>query len=317
MTASNENGGALIRLRGVEKVYADKSIQRIKAGFRLNIRAEARRDVGGYRTSERNVSTTGNAYTAGNVPTAGNVSTSQYGVRALKGVNLDVYPGEFVAILGKSGAGKTTLVNMLTGVDRPTAGEVWVEGVPVHALNDAQLALWRGRNLGIVYQSFYLMPTLSVLDNVMLPIDFCGLYRPRLSRERALELLRQVELEEHAGKLPSAISGGQQQRVAIARALANDPTLIVADEPTGRLDSTTAETIFKIFLQLIERGKTILMVTHDQGLAQRVSRQLSIVDGEIFGADEDETSQVLKIGEVSGTPDGCSLSARYAYEEFD
>jgi len=303
MTANNESGEALIRLRGVVKIYADKGVHAGKS-----IQAEARRGVGLNVGAIHELSQ--------QLPS--NISTRDlHGVRALKGVNLDVYPGEFVAILGKSGAGKTTLVNMLTGVDRPTAGEVWVEGVPVHALNDAQLAAWRGRNLGIVYQSFYLMPTLSVLDNVMLPIDFCGFYRPRLSREHALDLLRQVELEEHAGKLPSAISGGQQQRVAIARALANDPPLIVADEPTGRLDSTTAETIFKIFLQLIEHRKTILMVTHDQGLAQRVSRQLSIVDGEIFGADEDETSQVSKTFEVLRTPDGGSSSAHYGYEEFD
>ncbi len=202
-------------------------------------------------------------------------------LRALKGVDLEIYPSEFVAILGKSGAGKTTLVNVLTGVDRATGGEIWVDGAPVHQLSDSQLALWRGRNLGIVYQSFYLMPTLSVLDNILLPMDFCGLYQPRISRARAVELLRQVGLEEHAGKLPSEVSGGQQQRVAIARALANDPALIVADEPTGRLDSSTAETIFQIFLELVQRGKTVLMVTHDRGLARRVSRQLSIVDGEI------------------------------------
>ncbi|MEW5871524.1 MAG: ABC transporter ATP-binding protein [Chloroflexota bacterium] len=207
--------------------------------------------------------------------------TAAGALRALKGVDLEVYPGEFVAILGKSGAGKTTLVNVLTGVDRLSGGEAWVAGAALHELSDSQLARWRGRNLGIVYQSFYLMPTLSVLDNILLPVDFCGAYQPRLSRQRALDLLRQVGLEEHAGKLPSAVSGGQQQRVAIARALANDPDLIVADEPTGRLDSSTAETIFQIFLDLIGRGKTIVMVTHDRGLARRVSRQLSIVDGRI------------------------------------
>jgi len=200
---------------------------------------------------------------------------------ALQGINLEVYPGEFLGIIGKSGAGKTTLINMLTGVDHATSGEVWMDGVAVHSLDENRLATWRGRNVGVIYQSFYLMPTLSLLQNVALPMDMCGLYRGRSSVQRALELLRLVELEEHARKLPSAISGGQQQRVAIARALANDPPLIVADEPTGRLDSLTAETIFKVFTHLIAQGKTILMVTHDQGLARRMSRTLHLVDGQI------------------------------------
>jgi putative ABC transport system ATP-binding protein len=200
---------------------------------------------------------------------------------ALKGLDLDIYPGEFVAITGKSGAGKTTLINMITGVDRITSGEVWVDDKPLHKMRENQLAQWRGRNMGIIYQSFHLMPSLSLLDNVQLPIDFCGLYRNGASSRRAMDLLTQVELEDHAYKPPSAISGGQQQRVAIARALANDPPIIIADEPTGRLDSVTAESIFQIFLSLVEQGKTILMVTHDRGLAQRASRTLEIVDGEI------------------------------------
>lgn len=198
---------------------------------------------------------------------------------ALKGIDLEIYPGEFVAILGKSGAGKTTLVNVLTGVDHPSEGEVWVGDVPVHKLDENSLAYWRGANVGLVYQSFYLMPTLSLLDNVLLPVDLCGLYRGRQSRDRALELLDMVGLKEHAFKLPSAISGGQQQRVAIARALVNDPPLIVADEPTGRLDSITAETIFQLFEELVDKGKTILMVTHDQELAGRLTRTIRIADG--------------------------------------
>lgn len=206
-------------------------------------------------------------------------------VQALRGVDLDVYPGEFVAIQGKSGAGKTTLVNVLTGVDRLTEGEVWVDGAALHRFNENQLAFWRGRNVGVIFQSFYLMPTLSILDNVVLPIDLCGDYHPRRSRELALELLRQVGLEEHAHKLPSQISGGQQQRVAVARALANDPPLIIADEPTGRLDSANAENIFQIFQLLVERGKTVLMVTHDEGLASRASRRLILSDGEIIADD--------------------------------
>jgi putative ABC transport system ATP-binding protein len=200
---------------------------------------------------------------------------------ALKGIDLDVYPGEFIGIIGKSGAGKTTLANMVTGVDHLTTGEVWVNGVSVHKMGEDALALWRGLTLGVIYQSFHLLPSLSLLDNIMLPMDLCGQYHPRRSPERAMQLLREVELEDHANKPPSAISGGQQQRVAIARALANDPPILVADEPTGRLDSTTAETIFQIFLKLVEQGKTILMVTHDQSLAQRVSRVVQIVDGEI------------------------------------
>ena len=200
---------------------------------------------------------------------------------ALKNVNLSIQPGEFVAIRGKSGAGKTTLINMLTGVDRITSGEVWVAGLPIHEKRENQLAQWRGKTLGIIYQSFHLMPSLSLLENVLLPIDFCGLYRNGASKRRAMELLDQVELKDHAFKPPSAISGGQQQRVAIARALANDPPIIVADEPTGRLDSVTAESIFQIFMNLSAQGKTILMVTHDRGLAQRATRTVEIADGRI------------------------------------
>jgi len=200
---------------------------------------------------------------------------------ALNNINLSIYPAEFVCIVGKSGSGKTTLANMITGVDSLTAGEVLVNGVSVHKTNEDRLALWRGRNLGVIYQTFELMPMLTLLENVMLPMDFCGLFRPRRSRERALDLLRLVELEDQVNKLPNAISGGQQQRVAIARALANDPPIIVADEPTGRLDSVTAETIFQFFEQLIAQGKTILMVTHDRSEAERSSRVLELADGEI------------------------------------
>ena len=217
---------------------------------------------------------------------------------ALKGIDLDVYPGEFVGILGKSGAGKTTLVNMLTGVDRLTKGEVWIKDTAIHALDENQLALWRGLNLGIVYQSFHLMPSLTLLENIMLPMDFTGTYKRGPSQARALELLDRMELADHAYKTPSAISGGQQQRIAIARALINDPQVLIADEPTGRLDSTTAETIFEIFLELVDAGKTIVMVTHDQGMARRVTRTLQIADGEI------EQSQEIGLGQVSGKAAG-------------
>jgi len=200
---------------------------------------------------------------------------------ALKGINLEVFPGEFLAVLGKSGAGKTTLVNMITGTDDLTSGEVWVGSVSIHKMNSNRLAQWRGRNMGVIYQSFHLIPNLTLLDNVMLPMDFCGQYRPRTSREKALQLLKEVELEEHVNKLPAQISGGQQQRVAIARALANDPPVLVADEPTGRLDSLTAEVIYQVFESLVRQGKTIIMVTHDRSVVGRVSRALEIQDGEV------------------------------------
>jgi putative ABC transport system ATP-binding protein len=203
---------------------------------------------------------------------------------ALKNINAEIERGEFVGIIGKSGAGKSTLVNMVTGVDRLTSGEVVVDGTSVHRLNENQMALWRGLNIGVVYQSFELLPTLSLIDNVMLPMDFCGLYKPRKSQERARQLLIQVGLEEHMRKPPTKISGGQQQRVAIARALANDPPIVVADEPTGNLDSSTAEGIFQLFELLVQQGKAIVMVTHDQSLADQFSRVLRIADGEI--ADE-------------------------------
>jgi putative ABC transport system ATP-binding protein len=199
---------------------------------------------------------------------------------ALKGISLEVEHGEFIGILGKSGSGKTTLINMLTGVDRVTSGEVWINGVGIHSLDENRLADWRGLNVGIIYQSFHLMPTLSLLDNILLPMDFCGLYKGRESIDRAHQLLEMVGLGEHALKNPSAISGGQQQRAAIARALANDPLLIVADEPTGRLDSANAENIFTTFMMLVEQGKTILMATHDHGLIDRMSRTVEISDGE-------------------------------------
>jgi len=205
---------------------------------------------------------------------------------ALRGINADVERGEFLGVIGKSGAGKSTLLNMITGVDHLTTGEVVVHGdngaISIHKLSENDLALWRGRNLGVVYQSFQLLPMLTLVDNVMIPMDLCGLYQRGASRERAMELLRLVELEEHAFKLPGYISGGQQQRVAIARALANDPPILVADEPTGSLDSVTAEHVFQVFEQLLAMGKTIIMVTHDNSLAPRFSRHLVIQDGEII-----------------------------------
>lgn len=204
---------------------------------------------------------------------------------ALKGIDLNIYPGEFLGVVGKSGAGKSTLLNMLTGVDRLTAGEVRVftngSSINLANLSENELALWRGRTMGVIYQSFQLLPMLNLVQNVMMAMDMSGLYRPRKSKERALELLDMVELGEHAFKYPSQISGGQQQRVAIARAIANDPPLIVADEPTGSLDSVTADHIFSLFQRLLQADRTIVMVTHDQGLMPRFSRYVNIVDGEL------------------------------------
>jgi putative ABC transport system ATP-binding protein len=200
---------------------------------------------------------------------------------ALKSVDLKIDRGEFVAIIGKSGSGKSTLINMITGIDRPTSGEVLVGDAAVHTLSEGQMAVWRGKNLGVIFQFFQLLPTLSIIENVMLPMDFCNMYEPRERRERAMALLAQVEMAHQANKLPSAVSGGQQQRVAIARALANDPPILVADEPTGNLDSKTANAVFQLFEALVKQGKTVLMVTHDSDLAKRVSRAIIVADGEI------------------------------------
>src|SRR6476620_6917319 len=201
--------------------------------------------------------------------------------QALKEIDLCICAGEFVSIIGKSGSGKSTLLNMITGIDRPTTGEVYVNGTAVHTLKENRMARWRGINLGIVFQFFQLLPTISIIENIMLPMDFCRTYPMREREQRALALLEMVELADHAYKLPTAISGGQQQRVAIARALANDPPVIIADEPTGNLDSKTADSVFNMFNDLVSQGKTIIVVTHDSGLAKRTHRTALIADGEI------------------------------------
>jgi putative ABC transport system ATP-binding protein len=200
---------------------------------------------------------------------------------ALKGVDLQVRAGEFVTIIGKSGCGKSTLVNMITGIDRPTSGEVIVGGKTVNTLSEGQTAVWRGRTIGVVFQFFQLLPTLTAVENVMLPMDFGKRYAPVERYERALRLLEQVDMAEHAHKLPLALSGGQQQSIAIARALACDPPLLAADEPTGNLDSKTADALWRLFEQLVDSGKTILMVTHDNDLAQRARRTVVMADGKI------------------------------------
>jgi putative ABC transport system ATP-binding protein len=202
-------------------------------------------------------------------------------VVALKGIDLQIRAGEFVAITGKSGSGKTTLINMLTGLDRATSGEVWVADTPVHKLGTEKVARWRGQTIGVVFQTFELMPTLSVLQNVTLPMDFANRYSIHRQRKRAMHLLEQVEIAEHAHKLPSEVSGGQQQRVAIARAMANDPPILVADEPTGSLDSVTSEAVVDVFEELVKQGKTVVLVTHDEDIARRATRKIVLADGEI------------------------------------
>jgi putative ABC transport system ATP-binding protein len=207
-------------------------------------------------------------------------------VTALKGIDLQINAGEFVVVLGKSGAGKTTLVNMITGIDRPTSGEIQVAGAAIHALGEDARAAWRGRTVGVVFQFFQLLPTLTVLQNVMLPMDLAGRTSIREQKQRALHLLDQVGIVEHAHKLPSAVSGGQQQRVAIARALANDPPILIGDEPTGSLDTATANEVWGTFEALVAQGKTLLIVTHDKDVVKRAGRAIRLADGEMVSVDE-------------------------------
>jgi putative ABC transport system ATP-binding protein len=199
----------------------------------------------------------------------------------LHDINLRVVPGEFVAIVGPSGNGKSTLLNLLAGIDHPSQGEVIVNGLALHTLGNEKLTLWRGAHVGIVFQFFQLLPALSLLQNIVLPMDFLGKLNKRQRRERAMRLLERVGLADAANRLPSQVSGGQQQRAAIARALANDPPLIVADEPTGNLDAATADSVFELFAHLRDQGKTLVMVTHNETLADAASRKLEIRSGRI------------------------------------
>jgi putative ABC transport system ATP-binding protein len=201
--------------------------------------------------------------------------------KALKGIDLQIKKGEFVAVVGKSGSGKSTLLNMLTGIDRPTSGEVIAGQTAIHQLSEGQTARWRGRNVGIVFQFFQLLPTLTIVENLMLAMDFCKTIPVRERKARALALLDQVGIAEQANKLPAMLSGGQQQRVALARALANDPPILVADEPTGNLDTETARDVFQLLQAQVSAGKTVIVVTHDRDLAAQVNRTVSIVDGRI------------------------------------
>jgi putative ABC transport system ATP-binding protein len=200
----------------------------------------------------------------------------------LKGLDVNVPSGQFISVVGKSGSGKSTLLNMITGIDRPTSGDVLVGGVNIQKLSESQRALWRGKNLGIVFQFFQLLPMLTLHENIMLPMDYTNIFLRSERPRRAMELLQMVGLADHAHKLPAAVSSGQQQSAAIARALATDPPILVADEPTGNLDSRSAENVIQLFLQLVERGKTVLIVTHDPSITEHTSRTLIISDGEII-----------------------------------
>jgi putative ABC transport system ATP-binding protein len=200
---------------------------------------------------------------------------------ALRGIDLEIGAGELVAVVGKSGSGKSTLLHMVGGIDRPSSGSVTVGGTSIQSLTENQSAAWRGRNVGIVFQFFQLLPTLTVAENVMLPMDFCRTVAPRDRRRRALDLLARVEVADQADKLPSTLSGGQQQRVAIARSLANDPPVVLADEPTGNLDSETGAEIFRLFFDLARDGKTIVVVTHERDALSRAGRTVTLADGRV------------------------------------
>lgn len=221
-------------------------------------------------------------------------ATKSFGARgaqefqALRGISLRVAPGEFLAVLGKSGSGKSTLLNIIAGIDRPTAGEVHAAGADLSRLGENRMAVWRGQNVGVVFQFFQLLPTLTVEENILLAMDFVGQIPKAERRPRARELLTLVGLDDQATKLPSALSGGQQQRAAIARALANDPPIVLADEPTGNLDSETSAAVAEVFHGLIGQRKTLLIVTHDANLASRAHRVIQLKDGRIVA---DETNR--------------------------
>ena len=203
---------------------------------------------------------------------------------ALNDVSLEIERGEFVGVVGQSGSGKSTLLGLLGGIDRASSGEVFVAGTPVHELSERALTAWRGRTVGIVFQFFQLLPTLTAAENVMLPMDFVGSYPARQRRARARALLDRLGVADQADKLPSTLSGGQQQRVAVARALANNPALLLADEPTGNLDSRTAASMLDLLRGLVADGQTIVMVTHERGALDVVTRVIELADGRVVTA---------------------------------
>jgi putative ABC transport system ATP-binding protein len=222
-------------------------------------------------------------------------------ITILHGISLNIHQGEFVSIVGPSGNGKSTLLNMVTGIDRPSDGKVIVTGRPVHAMSENELAKWRGQQVGIIFQFFQMLPSLSILQNVVLPMEFAKKFGRSERRERAMGLLDMVGLADQANKLPSMVSGGEQQRAAIARALATDPPLLIADEPTGNLDAKTAGQVFDLFMKLIEeQGKTMLMVTHDQELADRIPRKVEIVNGRIAYDSRPQTLATVPATSING-----------------
>jgi len=200
-------------------------------------------------------------------------------LNVLRGLDMEIGKGEFIALVGSSGGGKTTFLNMLTGVDKPTSGMVFVDGVDVANTSERKLTRWRGRNVGIVFQFFQLLPTLTVLENVIMPMDFCNVHKPKERRDKAMSLLERFDVVDQAHKTPDMLSGGQQQRVAIARALANDPPLVIGDEPTGNLDRMSAAVVFDTFYEMQEQGHTIIVVTHDREVVRDVPNVLTLQDG--------------------------------------
>jgi putative ABC transport system ATP-binding protein len=256
----------------------------------LKSRALSNRPANGKANGKINSKVNGKARSNGSLIELNSVSktysTAAGEFVALQDVDLRIDKGEFISIVGKSGSGKTTLINVLTGIDQPSGGSIFVDGTAVHDLKVGQRAEWRGRTMGVVFQFFQLLPTLNLLENVRIPMDFGGMYEPGERDERALHLLSLVGLEDHAHDLPAQLSGGQQQSAAIARALANDPPIIATDEPTGNLDSASAENVIGLFEELVTGGKTILMVTHDEDLARRASRTIALADGRIISGAE-------------------------------
>jgi putative ABC transport system ATP-binding protein len=210
--------------------------------------------------------------------------TSAGGFTALRNFDLDVGRGELVAIVGKSGSGKSTLLNVIGGIDAVSSGSVTIAGAAIQSLGESKLAAWRGRTIGFVFQFFQLLPTLTAAENVMLPMDFCGTFPPRERRRRATDLLDRFAVGAQANKLPASLSGGEQQRVAIARALANDPPIVLADEPTGNLDSINAGAVLDLFRAMASRGTTVLIATHDRDVARVIDRTIELADGALVTA---------------------------------